>query len=48
MTLFRKAYCTYDYAVAEYLVEGVTYQREHTLSEGDEVCDMRWTIAVSP
>lgn len=29
---------------AEYLVEGGKYQREYTLSDGDEVCDMRWFI----
>jgi len=44
LTLFRKVFCTYDYAAAEHLSEGGRYQREHTLSEGDEVCDMRWFI----
>ncbi len=44
MTLFRKTWCTFDYSVAEHLVEGGKYQREHTLSDGDEVCDMRWSI----
>lgn len=42
ITLFRKAQCTYDYAVAELIAEGVIYQREHTLADGDEVCDQRW------
>lgn len=36
---------THDYAAAERLVEGGRYQREHTLSDGDGVCDMRWFIA---
>jgi len=44
MTLFRKTWCTFDFAVAEHLVEGGKYQRKHTLSDGDEVCDMRWFI----
>ncbi len=44
LTLFRKVFCTYDYAAAERLIEGGRYQREHTLSDGDDVCDMRWFI----
>ncbi len=44
MTLFRRTWCTFDYSVARVLVEGGKYQREHTLSDGDEVCDMRWFI----
>ena len=44
MTMFRKTWCTFDYTLAEHLVEGGKYQRKHTLSDGDEVCDMRWFI----
>lgn len=44
ITLFRKTWCTFDYTSAEYIVEGGKYQREHTLSDGDGVCDMRWSI----
>jgi hypothetical protein len=44
MTLFRRTHCTFDYTAAEHLVEGGKYQRKHTLSDGDEVCDMRWFI----
>ncbi|NHJ01786.1 MAG: hypothetical protein EAX86_06555 [Candidatus Heimdallarchaeota archaeon] len=44
ITLFRRTWCTYDFAVAEYLVEGGKYEREHTLSDGDEVCDMKFFI----
>lgn len=44
MALFRKTWCTFDYTAAEYAVEGGRYQRKHTLSDGDEVCDMRWFI----
>ena len=47
MTLFRKTWCTYDYAAAEHLVEGGKYQRKHTLSDADELCDMRWSIIES-
>lgn len=45
LTLFRKVFCTYDYAAAERLIEGGRYQREHTLSDGDEVCAQSWFIA---
>ncbi|UCE11037.1 MAG: L-2-amino-thiazoline-4-carboxylic acid hydrolase [Candidatus Thorarchaeota archaeon] len=48
MKLFRRSWCTFDYSVAEILVEGGKYQREHTLSDGDEVCDMRWFIDKQP
>jgi hypothetical protein len=44
MTLFRRTWCTYDYSVAEVLVEGGKYLSEHCLSDGDELCDMRWFI----
>lgn len=47
MTLFKKTWCTYDYAAVEHLVEGGKYQRKHTLSDGDEVCDMRFSIIES-
>lgn len=45
MTMFRKTWCTFDYTLAEHLVEGGKYQRKHTLSDGDEVCDMRYFIS---
>lgn len=44
MALFRKTWCTFDYSAAEYSVEGGKYKRKHTLSDGDEVCDMRWFV----
>lgn len=44
MTLFKKTWCTFDYTSAEYIVEGCKYERKHTLSYGDKVCDMRWSI----
>lgn len=45
LALFRRTWCTFDFAVAEHLVDGGSYQRKHTLSDGDGVCDMRWSIA---
>lgn len=44
IAFFRKTWCTFDYTAAEHVIEGGRYQREHTLSDGDEVCDMRWFI----
>ncbi len=44
MTLFKKTWCTFDYTSAEHIVEGCKYERKHTLSDGDKVCDMRWSI----
>lgn len=44
MNLFRRTWCTFDFSAAEHAVEGGKYLREHTLSDGDEVCDMRWFI----
>lgn len=39
---FNKTWCTFDWAVAQEMVEGGHYERPHTLSAGDEVCDMKW------
>jgi hypothetical protein len=44
MTFFRKTWCTIDYTTAEYAVKGAKYQRTHTLSDGDELCDARYFI----
>ncbi|MHA1909173.1 MAG: L-2-amino-thiazoline-4-carboxylic acid hydrolase [Candidatus Thorarchaeota archaeon] len=45
MTMFKKSWCTFDFTAGEHVVDGGRYEREHTLSHGDEVCDMRWSIA---
>jgi len=45
LEMFRKTWCEFDFATAEYMAEGVKYERPHTLSEGDDVCDMKWYIA---
>jgi hypothetical protein len=39
---FRNSWCTLDFPLAEFMVKGGRYERPHTLSAGDEVCDMRW------
>ena len=44
ITFFRRTWCTFDYTSGEYLVEGSKYQRTHTLSDGDELCDARYFI----
>jgi hypothetical protein len=43
---FRKSWCWYDWAIARAMADGDSegaYERPHTLSEGDDVCDMRWS-----
>jgi hypothetical protein len=45
---FRRSWCWYDWAVARAMVgeeSEARYQRPHTLSEGDDVCDMRWSAS---
>ncbi len=44
MDLFAAAWCTFDFSAAEHVVPGGRYTREHTLSRGDAVCDMRWFV----
>lgn len=45
MELFRRSWCTMDYPLCEAMVEGGRFSREHALSHGDDVCDMRWRAA---
>ncbi|GAB4417968.1 MAG: hypothetical protein Kow002_04650 [Anaerolineales bacterium] len=42
MLFFNRTWCTFDWAMAQEMVKGGRYEREHTLSAGDEVCDMKW------
>jgi len=42
MDFFRNSWCQYDFALPAYLIEGGGYEREHTLSHGDNICDMKW------
>lgn len=37
------SWCTLDYALAQVMVQGGHYERPHTLSAGDPVCDMIWS-----
>jgi hypothetical protein len=41
---FRRSWCTLDFPLAEALVDGGRYERAHSLSRGDDVCDMRWVV----
>jgi hypothetical protein len=46
--VFRRSWCTYDWALTYAIVDdgqGVRghYERPHTLSAGDALCDMRWS-----
>jgi len=42
MDFFSKSWCLYDFSLPAYLIEGGYYEREHTLSHGDQLCDMKW------
>jgi hypothetical protein len=43
---FFRSWCQFDWALAQTIVEGTGlpgwYQRPHTLSQGDPICDMIW------
>ncbi len=48
LELFRRTWCEYDWALVYALVDGEYgklgyYERPHTLSHGDELCDMCWS-----
>jgi len=40
--LFRHTWCQFDYALPSLIHPDGFYERPHTLSNGDNVCDMRW------
>jgi len=44
LEMFRNTWCKIDFATAEWMAKGAKYERPHTLSEGDDVCDMRWYV----
>jgi len=44
MMVFNRIWCQFDWAVAQAMVTGGKYERPHTLSAGDAVCDMRWYV----
>lgn len=35
-------WCTLDFALTQVMTRGGCYERPHTLSAGDDVCDMKW------
>ena len=37
------SWCTLDFALAQAMVKGGRYERPHTLSAGDPLCDMTWS-----
>ena len=40
--LALNSWCKQDFALAQIMTEGGSYERPHTLAAGDNVCDMRW------
>lgn len=42
MDFFRNSWCQYDFSLPSYLIDGGSYERKHTISNGDNICDMRW------
>lgn len=42
LELFRRSWCLYDFALPGLIHPDGFYERPHTLSSGDGVCDMRW------
>jgi hypothetical protein len=44
LKFFRNSWCTLDFPLAEHLVRGGRYERTHTLSAGDALCDMCWKV----
>lgn len=42
LNFFRNSWCQYDFAFPAIISKDGYYEREHTLSQGDRVCDMKW------
>lgn len=42
LNFFRNSWCQYDFRVPEVISKEGYYGRKHTLSSGDNVCDMKW------
>jgi len=42
MLFFNRTWCAFDWAIANEMVAGGWYERPHTLSAGDDICDMKW------
>jgi hypothetical protein len=50
---FRRSWCSFDWALANAIADGGFgeaghYERPHTLSAGDDVCDMCWYAGPAP
>jgi len=41
---FNRTWCQFDWAAAQAMAAGEKYERPHTLSAGDTICDMRWYV----
>jgi len=41
---FYNSWCMFDFAIAKVMAKDGSYERPHTLSAGDDVCDMRWFV----
>lgn len=42
LNFFRNSWCQYDFKFPGLISRDGYYEREHTLSSGDQVCDMKW------
>ena len=42
--VFRNSWCTLDFALAQVMTKDGRYERPHTLSAGDDRCDMKWYV----
>lgn len=40
--IFFKSWCKFDFALAQVMTKGGSYERPHTLSAGNDVCEMKW------
>jgi len=42
LNFFRNSWCQYDFQFPGLISKQGYYERQHTLSSGDQVCDMKW------
>jgi len=48
LEVFRRSWCSYDWALNDVLTGGRgAYRRPHTLSSGDDRCDMTWSVSTA-
>ena len=49
LAAFRRSWCSFDWAFNDLLAGGTgSYTRPHTMSDGDQSCDMTWRLAPTP